>query len=127
MATLVAACPEFAPQWQEFQDDWRDEPDESPVYVPLAAFARHLIAKLERGETADLPAVFDAVERLHVEGDEFVREAATVGLLEGLQNLNLHSRGTTPEQFRPYLGPQTARWWDKLEAFWERGTPLTDD
>jgi hypothetical protein len=127
MGVLLDACPAFAPQWEAFRDEWREEADDLPLYLVLADFARHLIGMVERGETAGLPAVFAAVERLHVEGEHYVREAATVGLLEGLQNLNLHPNGTDPEQFRPYLGPESARWWDKLYRFWEHGELLTDD
>jgi hypothetical protein len=127
MGVLLAACPSFAPQWQAFQDEWRDEAHDLPLYLVLADFARHLIGMVERGETSALPAVFTAVEHLHVEGEHYVREAATIGLLEGLQNLNLHKCGTEPEQFRPYLGPVSERWWDKLYGFWERGELLVDD
>jgi hypothetical protein len=127
MGVLLDACPSFAPQWQAFQDEWREEADDLPLYLVLADFARHLIGMLERGETAALPAVFGAVERLHVEGEHYVREAATVGLLEALQNLNLHKSGTDPERFRPYLGPESARWWDKLYRFWQHGELLTDE
>lgn len=127
MDVLLDACPSFVPQWQTFQDEWREEADDLPLYVALADFARHLISMVERGETAGLPAAFAVVERLHVEGEHYVREAATVGLLESLQNLNLHKQGTDPEQFRPYLGPESARWWDKLYRFWQHGELLADD
>jgi len=85
------------------------------------------LGMVERGDTAGLPAVFAAIERLHVEGDNYVREAATVGVLEALQNLNLHKNGTDPERFRPYLAHVSARWWDKLYRFWQHGEPLADD
>lgn len=127
MGVLLDVCPSFAPQWEAFQDEWREAADDLPLYLVLADFARHLIGLLERGETAGLPALFAAVERLHVEGEHCVREAATVGLLEALQNHNLHKNGTDPEQFRPYLGSDSARWWDKLYRFWEHGELLTDD
>jgi hypothetical protein len=127
MGILLDACPSFAPQWEAFRGEWREEAADLPLFLVLADFARHLIGLLERGEMAVLPAAFAAVERLHVEGDHCVREAATVGLLEALQNLNLHPRGTEPEQFRPYLGAESARWWDKLYRFWQRGELLTDD
>jgi hypothetical protein len=102
---------------------------DNPVVTshPLRAGARHLIGMVERREVGDLPALFAAVERLQVEGDHYLREAATVGLLEGLQNLNLHPNGTAPDEFRPYLGEQSARWWDKLNQFWQQGEMLTDD
>jgi hypothetical protein len=127
MRVLLDACPSFAPQWQAFQDEWRSEADDLPLYLVLADFARHLIGIVERGDTAGLAAVFKAVERLHVEGDHYVREAATVGLLEDLQNLNLHKNTTEPEQFRPYLGPVSERWWVKLYRFRKHGELLTDD
>jgi hypothetical protein len=127
MGVLLDACPSFAPQWQAFQDEWRAEADDLPLHLVLADFARHRIDKVERGETAGLPAVFAAVERLQVEGDQYVREAATVGLLEDLQNINLHKNATDPEQFRPYLGPISKRSWDKLDRFWQQGDLLTDD
>lgn len=127
MGVLHEACPAFAPRWEAFQEEWRAEADDLPLYLVLADFVRHLIGLVEQCQTAGLPAVFAAVERLHVEGDHYVREAATVGLLENLQNLNLHTGGTDPEQFRQYLGPVSARWWDKLSRFWEHGELLTDD
>lgn len=119
MRVLLAACPSFAPQWEAYNNEWRDSDDEMPLYLALADFARHLVGMVERGETAVLPAVFAAVERLHVEGEHYVREAATVGLLEDLQNLNLHPNGTDPEQFRPYLGPVSAEMWHELYRFWQ--------
>ena len=127
MRMLVDVCPSFSPQWQAFQDEYCEEVGKQPIYIILGDFARHLIGMVERGDTADLPAVFAMVERLHVEGEHYVREAATVGLLEDLQNQNLHPKGTRPEQFLPYLGPVSARWWDKLYRFWNDGQLLTDD
>ena len=68
--------------------------------------------------------VFGVLERLIIEGDSYVREAAIVGLIEDLQNTNLHS-GTTPEQYLPFLLPKTNHWWKKVEAFWAEGRLLT--
>ncbi len=126
MGVLLNACPSFAPLWQTFADDWRGESDRPPLYVALADFARHLIHMLERGDTIGLSAAFRAIERLHVDGDEWVRKAATIGILESLQNQNLH-RSTEPDQFCSYLKPQSARWWDKLNRFWEQNEPLVDE
>jgi hypothetical protein len=127
MDVLLQACPSFAPEWLAFQREWQDDASNMPLYLALADFARHLIGLVERGETACLPAVFVAVERLHTEGDSYVQEAGTVGLLESLQNLNLHAHGTNPEEFRPYLGPESLRWWEKLYRFWQHGELLTND
>ena len=127
LSVLVEACPSFAPQWEAFKDEWQEEAHELPLYLALADFARHLIDMLERGETAVFSAVFRAIEQLLIEGDPWVREAVTVGLLEALQNTNLHKKGTEPEQFRPFLGPEASKWWAKLYRFWQYGEILTED
>lgn len=116
---LLVACPSFRPAWQAFVDEWRDSVDGPPLYIALCDLARHLVGMLERGDTETFPAVFAAVERLVVEGEHFVSEAAVVGLLEDLQNLNLYTT-TEPEQFRPWLGPESAKAWDELYMFWDR-------
>lgn len=122
MPLMLAACPSFEDKWREFQEYWRDEAD-PPVYLALSDLARHLIEMLARGDVASFPDIFAVVERWHTEGDPYVAEAATVGLLEDLQNTSLH-RSTEPEQFRAHLLPVSARWWDKIHAFWERGEML---
>lgn len=122
---MLIADPAFAPAWSAFVIEWQGE-NELPLYIALTALARHLIGKLAEGDTARFDAVFDVVERWHVEGTPSVREAASIGLLEDLQNGNLH-RTTTPSAFLPWLRPVSRRWWDKVEAFWETGSPLQDD
>jgi hypothetical protein len=57
------------------------------------------------------------IERLHVEGDPYVREAATIGLLEGIQNV-WGNNGVDPELFFPFLLPESVRWWKSLNKFW---------
>jgi hypothetical protein len=127
MGQLLEACPSFLPQWRAFLDEWEEDADEPPLYIALGELARHLVGMLERGETGSFPAVFSVVERLHTEGDEYVRTAATVGLLEDLQNKNLYASDTNPERFRQYLGPVSEKWWDKLYRLWEHGERLTDE
>ncbi len=124
--TLLAADPSFQPDWNAFLDHWRDEPGPLPLYLALGDLSRHLARQLERGETKAFDAVFDVVERWHLEGDPYVRKAATIGLLENLQNDNFYVTGR-PEQFLPWLRPESLRYWRKVEAFWEHGTLITDD
>ncbi|MBX7104031.1 MAG: hypothetical protein K1X57_08110 [Gemmataceae bacterium] len=118
LPVLLDACPSFAPAWQEFLAEWQGEAD-LPLYVALSYLAWHLIGLVERGEGGELPAVFRVVERWHLEGDEYVHTAATEGLLEDLQNWNLHEHGTEPAQFRAMLGPESLRCWDRAAASWD--------
>ena len=60
------------------------------------------------------------VEAMHVRGDSYVQELATVGILEDLQNGNLHHDGTSPNDFVQYLRPISKWWWDELYLFWAR-------
>ena len=121
MTDLLAASPGFAGDWEAFRQEWAGEGDGPPLYLALSAFARHLVRLLEMKDKERLARVFRVVERLHVEGDAYVREAATVGLLESLQNTNLHDR-TAPEQFCEFLQPESLRWWQRVESFWS-GNP----
>jgi len=116
MPLLLAACPSFRAAWEAYRAEPTYEAD--LLYVDLGELAHHLVELMRRGATDEFPAVFDGVERLHVEGDDFVKEAATIGLLEGIQNVAGNS-GVEPARFVPYLKPESARWWAELEAFWD--------
>lgn len=118
---LLQACPSFRAQWDAYAAD--PTYDESLLYLHLGEFARHLVRLLKSGSTGEFAAVFDAVERLHVEGDSYVKQAATIGLLEGLQN-NAEHAGLDPGAFLPFLRPESAKWWAELNAFWDGIHPV---
>lgn len=125
MESIIVACPGFAPTFDTFLAQWADE-TELPYYLALGDFSRYLIKLLENDQRNELTAAFDVIEQLHVDGDRYVREAATIGILESLQNLNLHRR-TEPDQFLDFLRPVSRRFWHKVTGFWENGTIITDD
>ncbi len=126
MDLLLAACPSFGPQWKEFQEECIKTPGELPCYLALADFVRHLSYLLHSGETGGMQRIFQVIEHLILEGDAYVSGATIIGLLEDLQNTNLHN-GTTPQQFVPYLGEESKYWWAKVERFWETGELIVDD
>jgi hypothetical protein len=106
MPLLVEACPTYRP-----------EPENKDLlYVTLSDFARHLLELQKQNRTEHFPAIARVIKRLHIEGDDFVRRAATIGLLEGIQNVWSHE--IDPELFRPYLLPISAKWWQSLNDFW---------
>ena len=114
---LLIADPSFETRWAEFVAEWDGDP-EPPLYLALSSLARHLLARLEAGDTADFDRIFAVIEQWHTNGDIYVREAASVGLLEDLQNL-LGGSGKRPVTVEPWLGPESRRCWDKLDRFWE--------
>jgi len=125
MDAVLEACPSFVPQWTEFLEEWSDT-DDKPLYLALSALARHLIALLAAEDREGLSRVFAVVERWHVEGDSNVKQAATIGLLEDLQNSGLHG-STSPEQFEAFLLPESLKWWRKVERFWNHGEVIRED
>ncbi len=121
-ANMLEAMRLVDPSFPSQSDKFPDEREE-PLYFALSELALHLIRNLEAGDTNRFNAIFDVVERWIVEGNSNVREAAIVGLLEDLQNKNLHHT-TSPKNFKSWLRPQSGVWWAKLDAFWTNGTPL---
>ncbi len=114
MPLLLNDCPSFSERWREHLALYGDE---QVFYMDLGAFVDHIIDLYEQNQTQEFPAIFDSIERLHVEGDDQVRDGAILGLLEGIQN-TAGNRGIDPEVFAPYLKPESAKWWKKLNDFW---------
>lgn len=115
---LLTADPSFAPKWQAFCEAWRDAADR-PMYVALSELALHLIGKLAAQQTDAFEAVFEVVEHWLLEGDQYVRGAASVGLIEDLQNTSLHAT-TRPSDFEPWLRPAALHAWKRIAAFWQK-------
>ena len=116
---LLEACPSFE---AEYEAHCAECGNDLP-YVAAGDFARHLLALHQSGQLEALSNAARAIERLHTEGDAWVREFATVGVLEAVQNAWSHST-VDPEEFVCYLGPASKRWWQGLNNFWSGNAPL---
>ncbi|MES2440683.1 MAG: hypothetical protein V4584_16575 [Verrucomicrobiota bacterium] len=112
LPTLVDVFPAFAP----------DSESVDLPYVILGEFASFVIDIYEAGDETELRKAVELIEFLHTDGDSFVREAATIGLLEGIQNSWL-TRGAIPQGFEDSLLPESRVWWDSLNGFWSRIIP----
>ena len=113
LALIVKACPSF----EETFCRSCSEHGADLLYVHAGSFARHLLALNREGQWDEFPAVGEFIERLHVEGTPEVRELATTGVLESIQNVWANSN-TAPEQILCYLGPVSAKAWQNLNRFW---------
>lgn len=118
MPLFVAACPSFEGPLEAYVSDNYGKGDERLLYCELGEFSRHLIDLASSGNVEELPAVFAVIERLHLEGTPYVREAATIGLLEGIQNNASHSDFDLAK-LTCYLRPESAYWWQQVADFWE--------
>ncbi|HJR59808.1 MAG TPA: hypothetical protein VJ813_10430 [Vicinamibacterales bacterium] len=122
---LLEACPSYEAVWNTFLAEYADEP-EPLSYVALAQFARHLSNVLAAGDQQSLRRVFDLLERLIIDGDADAQEATVVGIIKNLQNEHLH-QNTKPDDYLPYLLPESERWWGKVRGFWINGRLLSED
>jgi hypothetical protein len=88
----------------------------------MGEVACHLVELYKSNQTSEFRTIFDTIERLHIDGDDYVKEAATIGMLEGIQNV-ASNNGVDPRIFVPYLGKESAKWWSQLNDFWQTKIP----
>lgn len=118
MPLLIEACPSFAGHWREHFEEHGSE----LLYVAAGSFAQHLFVLHQAKDISCFSAVAAAIERLHIEGSPWVKEFATIGVLEGIQNSWAHGN-VDPESFFQLLGPESQRWWQSLNKFWSGKVP----
>src|ERR1700761_5867090 len=94
----LTACPSFAPALEESCAANGKE----LLYTHAGAFARHLLALHRSRQHEEFPAFAVFIERLHTGGDKEIREFATIGVLEGIQNV-WGNAGISPDEFLPFL------------------------
>ena len=118
MELILEACPSFAAAWEEHLCEHGND----ALYVAAGSLASHLLSLNRTGNVESFPAVANAIERLHAEGSPWVKEFATIGILEGIQNV-WSNCGAEPEHFCQYLGSESRRWWQSLNDFWAGRAP----
>ncbi len=94
-----------------------DEEDRKLSYIVAGSFAKFLLDSYKNGKTELLHSAAKFIEALHVNGNDKVRELATIGYLEGIQNVWGNNK-TDPSIFYEYLRPESKKWWDQLNKFW---------
>lgn len=117
---LVGACPSFfaSHRYDTYVASFEEE-DTPDAFVRVGALTHHLVALAAAGDAEELPGVFAALERILAEGDADARELATLGLIEGLQNVCSHPDiGVAPTTFVPLLGQQTLEVWAEQDELW---------
>ena len=115
MPLFLEACPSFGEKWDDHHSLYADE---QLLYVDMGEFAHHLVELHKSNQTTEFRAIFDIIERLHIDGDHYVKEAATIGMLEAIQNV-ASNNGVDPRVFVPYLGTKSIKWWAQLNDFWQ--------
>lgn len=121
---LSEAGERFSCKVEEFLKEWRNDPgaapDELPDYILMGELAGVVVSDIATRNHQASSTQFEVIERLHVDGDEYVRELATIGLLEAIQG-HLKGERLKFDRVHDYLGPESRIWWDKLIRFWDEG------
>lgn len=121
MPLLLKACPSFTDTWLSIEEENKDDsvPAGRLLYLDAGDFVRHLAGLKGAGTTDEFNAVFDVIERLVVEGDDYVSNLGVIGFIEGFQMHTVTSFGLDPEiHFRPHLRPISHAWWIRVNRFW---------
>jgi hypothetical protein len=118
---VLEACPDLAPAWDEWRNEFKDDPEGPPLFTFLHEVASQVEEMLRDEDLEGVRRVFDLVERLNVEGDRDVQMYATLGILENVQGLaGVEGDDIVPwgPKFVPYLGPVSKKRWERVEAMW---------
>ena len=86
-------------------------------YIVAGDFARFLLDSFNDGDIKTLSEGLDFIEKLHHSESDKTRELATVGYLEGIQNV-WGNNDVNPELIFDYLGTESKKWWLELNKFW---------
>jgi hypothetical protein len=120
---FLEVCPTAKAEWKEYLKEYEGE--RPAHYVEIAVFFSHVVKCYKQSRTESFPRVFQLVERLIIEGDDYTQGVIIVGFLEGLQNVaSWESFGSAV--FEPYLGPKSLAAWRELESAWEGNNSLAD-
>ena len=117
--------PLFATLTDGFVAEWSEGPTTAneegvPHYILAGAIAEAIVKGLAERNDDFCERSFAMIERLHVEGDAYVREIATIGLLEAIQGY-MKAEKLKSDSAVHRLGPESRVWWEKLIQFWEQG------
>lgn len=121
MKLLLKACPSYKTRWEEYVQDNYDTGEENLLYIDLSDFSGHIVYLYQQNKIDEFPAVFEVIELLHTSGDDYVKEAATIGLLEDIQN-HLLINNIDTNVFKQFLKKESLKWWNNLNDFWSGKT-----
>lgn len=121
MKELIKSCPSYQTRWEEYVKNNYKTEDEQLLYIDLSDFASYIVDLYRQNKTDEFPEVFEVIELLHTSGDDYVKEAATIGLLEDIQNQLLNYQ-IDLRNFEQFLKKDSQKWWDNLINFWNGKT-----
>lgn len=112
---LLEACPSFKKTYEAFDD-------KDLNYAVAGELAHHLLDLYKNNKTEEFSKLARLIEEFHTKGDSYVKEYATIGILEDIQNVWGNNK-TDPEKFAVFLLPVSLKYWKSLNNFWDGKIP----
>jgi hypothetical protein len=103
--------PKFIPYWESYVDYWGED---QGITVQMLPFSEYALDIIKANRDVDIKNIFDFVEFLLCNGDDFVQNAITTSFLEYL--LSKDQNEINFSKFSKYLGNQTINYckaWNK--------------
>jgi len=94
-----------------------DEDEYELPYVVAGWFTNFILKAFKNGDRETYLSGLDFIERLHLSDTHRVRELATVGFLESIQNTWSRELLDADIPFND-LGEESKKWWIKLNRLW---------
>lgn len=112
---ILKRSDDFKEHLETHNPDWKEEGD----YTALAEYARYILSLYKENKEEQIKENFRLIGEVFDEGDQYVKEAVTIGLLETLQNNISWEKDIKGEVFLPLLSEALKNEWKKVGDFWE--------
>ncbi len=96
-----------------------DNEDFDLPYMVAGVFAQFLLDAYKTKDTQTVSKGFQFIEKMHLSKVPEIRELATIGYLEGIQNVWSNDLNN-PELVFNNLGTESKKWWLELNKFWSK-------
>ncbi|WP_337100106.1 DUF7674 family protein [Paenibacillus sp. YIM B09110] len=121
MDMILNSCPSYKNRYSNYLKENYKLGEERLLYVEIFDFIHHLVERYQKKNLEEFDKLFDCIEELHLYGDDYVKEWATVGFLEDLQN-KLLQENIELNEFEIYLRSESRIWWNNLIDLWNGKT-----
>ena len=118
---------ELIEEYGEDEIDWNTNIEEyAGIYTVFSSLARYVEKLLENNKKEEIQNIFNLVEKWHINGDAYIKEAVTIEFVEGIVSLNPEHHMKN-EPFLPFMGNETKYWAIQVKEFWNSGKIISDD
>jgi hypothetical protein len=119
--TILSKLLQYCPQFQATIDRDLDDEDRESAYAISGSFADFLLGAYKHNDAKVLQNAGAFIEELYKSDNDNVKQLATVGYLETIQNY-WGNNGTDAEQFTQFLQPIALEHWRELNDDWKELT-----